>query len=58
MKTAEEIVKRSAFDQYNNFFKVSLEDMNWLIEQADKVLELEAKVSKLSLALEICKIHG
>lgn len=56
MKTAEEIVKRSAFDQYNNLFKVSLDDMNWLIEQAEKVVKLE-KENKINSAFKIHAIR-
>jgi hypothetical protein len=48
MKTAEEIVKRSAFDQYNNFFKVSLEDMDWLVEQAETLELAQEKIKAMA----------
>lgn len=58
MKKAEEIVKRSVFDQYNNLFKVSLEDMDWLIEQAEKVDELHKRVDELLMETIHLKKRG
>lgn len=59
MDRLQEIKNDAVHEKQHDFFTtLPYEDFLWLVEQVDKAREFESRISKLTLALDICKMES